>query len=347
MSYLMDMDIPELERLLKNMGEPSFRAKQVYSWLQRGAAIDEMSDIPKNLRAELNKLPLGSVKIFKEFKSSKTDAVKYLFLLEDGEFVEGVLMRYRHGYTMCLSTQIGCRMGCAFCASTLNGLVRNLRPGELLGQIAAAERNNRVSENQRVLTNIVLMGSGEPLDNYENVIAFLKRVISPDGLGISPRNISLSTCGLVPKIYRLMEESLPVTLCISLHAHNDALRSQLVPVNRQYPIPMVLNAVKAYIKKTGRRAIIEYALIEKLNDGPVDAASLAKLLKGINCHVNLIPLNNVPERNLKGSSRKRAMEFASWLAAEKTSATVRRSLGTDIEGACGQLRQRHLHENGG
>ncbi len=347
MKHLMDMNFTELDSLLKSMGVPSFRAKQVNSWLLRGALVDEMSNLPKELRAELNKLPLGSAKIYKKFKSNQTNAVKYLFILEDGEFIEGVLMGYHYGNTLCLSTQIGCRMGCSFCASTLGGLVRNLRIGELLGQIVAAERDNRHSLNQRAITNIVLMGSGEPLDNYDNVIAFLKRATSPEGLGISSRNISLSTCGLVPEIYRLIEEALPITLCISLHAHNDELRNHIMPINRQYPIHQVLKAVKAYTERTGRRAIIEYALIANLNDAESDAAALAKLLENINCHVNLIPLNNVPERNLQGSSRKRAEEFSTSLKAKRVSATVRRSLGSDIEGACGQLRQRHLHENGG
>lgn len=342
---LMDMALEEISLLLRD--QPSFRARQVYDWLLHGALPDEMTNIPKVLRERLKALPWGGVRIRGKLQSQIDDTAKYLFELDDGELVEGVLMRYQHGNTLCLSTQVGCRMGCAFCASTLSGRVRNLSVGELIGQVAVIERDEAPTASGRAVTNIVLMGSGEPLDNYENVVEFLKRATSPNGLGISPRNISLSTCGLVPEIYRLMGEAPHVTLCISLHAHSDEQRDSIMPVNRRYPIAQVLKAASDYATTTGRRVIIEYALIEGVNDTEADAQALSDRLRGMNCHVNLIPLNPVPERELRGPGRKRAAEFAKWLEARHISATVRRELGTDIEGACGQLRRRVLQETDG
>ncbi|MEL7601833.1 MAG: 23S rRNA (adenine(2503)-C(2))-methyltransferase RlmN [Bacillota bacterium] len=342
---LMDMAREEIASLLQD--QPAFRAGQVYGWLLRGARPEEMTNIPNALRERLQGLPWGGARIRDKLLSQIDDTAKYLFELDDGELVEGVLMRYQHGNTLCLSTQVGCRMGCAFCASTLEGRVRNLSVGELIGQVAAIERDEAPTASGRAVTNIVLMGSGEPLDNYDNVVTFLKRATAPDGLGISPRNISLSTCGLVPEIYRLVQDAPHVTLCISLHAHSDEQRDSIMPVNRRYPIAQVLKAAKDYAQATGRRVIIEYALIEGVNDTQADAAALSDRLRGLNCHVNLIPLNPVPERQLRGPDRKRATQFAKWLEARHISATVRRELGTDIEGACGQLRRRVLQETDG
>ncbi len=345
MKPLMEMTRQEIAALLND--QPTFRAGQVYDWLLRGVRPLDMSNIPKALRERLQVLPWGGARIRDKLQSKLDDTVKYLFELDDGELVEGVLMRYKHGNTLCLSTQVGCRMGCAFCASTLEGRIRNLTAGEMLGQITAIEQDEPPTVSGRAVTNVVLMGSGEPLDNYDNVVAFLHRATAADGLGISPRNISLSTCGLVPEIYRFLQEAPHVTLCISLHAHNDEQRDAIMPINRRYPIEQVLKAAKDYADTTGRRVIIEYALIEGVNDAQADAQALSDRLHGINCHVNLIPLNPVKERSLKGPDRRRAAQFADWLTQRHISATVRRELGTDIEGACGQLRRRVLMETDG
>ena len=343
--YLTDLTKPEVERLLFDLCEPKYRAKQVWEWLNRGARVEEMTNLPAALREKLSAIPYGGVVIERKFHSAKDGTVKYLFRLEDENLVEGVLMRYHYGNTLCLSTQIGCNMGCKFCASTLDGCVRNLRPGEMLGQILAVELDEPPAEaGHRNVTNIVLMGSGEPLDNYDNVVAFLNRVTDQDGLRISPRNISVSTCGIVPKIAQFMQDAPHVTLSISLHAHDDETRSSLMPVNKAYPIDSVIAAAKEYADKTGRRVVFEYALIGGVNASLSDADALAKKLRGILCHVNLIPLNPVPERGLNGVSRLEAEQFSARLAERNISATVRREMGTDIEGACGQLRRRILHE---
>ena len=343
--YLTDLTKPEVERLLFDLCEPKYRAKQVWEWLNRGARVEEMTNLPAALREKLSAIPYGGVVIERKFHSAKDGTVKYLFRLEDENLVEGVLMRYHYGNTLCLSTQIGCNMGCKFCASTLDGCVRNLRPGEMLGQILAVERDEPPAEaGHRNVTNLVLMGSGEPLDNYDNVVAFLNRVTDQDGLRISPRNISVSTCGIVPKIAQFLQDAPHVTLSISLHAHDDETRSSLMPVNKAYPIDSVIAAAKEYADKTGRRVVFEYALIGGVNASLSDADALAKKLRGILCHVNLIPLNPVPERGLNGVSRQEADQFSTRLAERNISATVRREMGTDIEGACGQLRRRILHE---
>ena len=253
-------------------------------------------------------------------------------------------MRYKYGNTACISTQVGCRMGCAFCASTLEGCVRSLHAGEMLGQIAAIERDEGAPPGRRAVTNVVLMGSGEPLDNLDNVLRFLRLVTAQEGMRISPRNISVSTCGLVPQMERFTAEAPHVTLSVSLHAHDDETRSRIMPVNRAYPIAGVLRAAREYAAATGRRVVFEYALIRGLNAAEADAVALARLLRGMNCHVNLIPLNPVPERGLPGATRQEAAAFQAWLTREGASATVRREMGTDIEGACGQLRRRVLHE---
>lgn len=339
----MSMDIEALRVTLDALGEPGFRAKQVFAWLARGEKPENMTNLPKALREKLGTLPFGGAVIYDRRVSAKDGTVKYLYELEDGNLVEGVLMRYHYGNTLCISTQVGCRMGCAFCASTLEGCVRNLEPGEMLSFVALAERDVPPEEGRvRSVTNIVLMGSGEPLDNYDNTLAFLRLVSAPEGMNISPRNISLSTCGLVERMDRFMREAPHVTLSVSLHAPNDEIRSRLMPVNRTYGIDAVIRAADAYAETTGRRVIFEYALVGGLNSEERHAAELAAKLRGINCHVNLIPLNPVKERALEGVTREHAQTFASWLEKRGISATVRREMGTDIEGACGQLRRRAL-----
>lgn len=342
--YLTEMTLDEVAKLLSDFGEPRYRAKQVYAWLVRGVLPAEMTNLPKTLREKLAALPYGAVSIFQKRLSERDGTAKFLFSLEDENLVEGVLMRYHYGNTVCLSTQVGCRMGCAFCASTLEGKVRDLHAGEMLGQIAAIEKDEPREDGHRAVTNLVLMGSGEPLDNFENVVRFLYLVSSPDGMNISPRNISVSTCGIVPKIYEFMEKAPHVTLSVSLHAHDDETRSRIMPINRAYPIAELLKAARAYADGTGRRVVFEYALISGVNAAEQDAVALAKRLRGMRCHVNLIPLNPVPERNLSGATRQQAQQFAAWLEREHISATVRREMGTDIEGACGQLRRRVSNE---
>jgi 23S rRNA (adenine2503-C2)-methyltransferase len=342
--YLTEMTLDEVAKLLSDLGEPRYRAKQVYAWLVRGVRPAEMTNLPKALREKLAALPYGAVSIFQKRLSERDGTAKFLFSLEDENLVEGVLMRYHYGNTVCLSTQVGCRMGCAFCASTLEGKVRDLHAGEMLGQIAAIEKDEPHEDGHRAVTNLVLMGSGEPLDNFENVVRFLYLVSSPDGMNISPRNISVSTCGIVPKIYEFMEKAPHVTLSVSLHAHDDETRSRIMPINRAYPIAELLKAARAYADGTGRRVVFEYALISGVNAAEQDAVALAKRLRGMRCHVNLIPLNPVPERNLSGATRQQAQQFAAWLEREHISATVRREMGTDIEGACGQLRRRVSNE---
>lgn len=342
------MNLEELETLLAQWNEPRFRAKQVFSWLSRGARPQEMTDLPKTLRERLETLTFGSAVLYDKRISAKDGTVKYLFELEDKNLVEGVLMRYRYGNTLCISTQVGCKMGCSFCASTLSGCVRNLTPGEMLGFLSAAERDEgHDAQHERAVTNVVLMGSGEPLDNYDNVVKFLRLASDKNGKNISPRNISLSTCGLVPEIYRFMKEAPHVTLSVSLHAPNDELRNQIMPINRRYPVAELLKAANAYAETTGRRVVFEYALIGGLNDAQKNADELSDRLRGMNCHVNLIPLNPVPERGLDGVSREHAERFCAWLERRGISATVRREMGTDIEGACGQLRRRVLLEERG
>lgn len=342
---LADMNQQEIEALLAEHGEPKYRAKQVWGWLMKGARPAEMTNLPQALRDKLDAIPYGGVTVEQKFQSEKDDTVKYLFRLEDENLVEGVLMRYHYGNTLCLSTQVGCNMGCRFCASTLEGCVRNLTTGEMLGQIFEVERDEPPNEpGHRTVTNLVLMGSGEPLDNYDNVVAFLNRVTDPDGLRISPRNISVSTCGIVPKIDSFIKDAPHVTLSISLHAHDDETRTSLMPINKAYPIDSVIAAAKRYADQTKRRVVFEYALIDGVNASLSDADALSRKLRGILCHVNLIPLNPVPERGLNGVSRADAERFAARLNERNISATVRREMGTDIEGACGQLRRRILHE---
>ncbi|MBQ6951057.1 MAG: 23S rRNA (adenine(2503)-C(2))-methyltransferase RlmN [Clostridia bacterium] len=333
----------ELKNVLEQMGEKAFRAKQVFSWLHKGAAFDEMSNLSLALREKLKNAGVDQPVSIQSVHESRLDGTKkFLFSLKDGNCIEGVLMRYHYGCTLCVSTQVGCRMGCLFCASTLDGCVRNLTAAEILGQVMCA---NSTLDGERV-HNIVLMGSGEPFDNYENVIRFLKLVSHPDGLNISLRHISLSTCGLIDNIRRFADENLPVTLSLSLHAPNDEIRKKIMPIARRYNIHETIAACKYYLEKTGRRIVFEYALIDGVNADEKQAHELADLLRGMQCHVNLIPLNTVKERNLNGVSNKQVQAFLEVLEKRHISATRRREMGDDIEGACGQLRKKVLEEAG-
>ena len=337
---LLDMTAEELGAALAALGEPKYRAAQVSGWLMKGRDIDGMTNVPEALREKLRvNFRLGGARIIETHSSETDETEKYLYALEDGNIVEGVLLSYKHGNTLCVSTQVGCRMGCAFCASGLAGLVRNMTPGEMLSEVAAA---NAARGGGRQVTNLVLMGSGEPLDNYANVMKFIRTASSADGLGISPRNISVSTCGLPEGMERLALEGLPLTLCLSLHSPDDAVRARLIPAAKVYSVRQVVGALKDYVKTTGRRAIIEYTLIDGVNDTQADAAKLAALLRGIQCHVNVIPLNAVEECGLKGSPETSVRRFLGEMERLGVSATRRRTLGGDIEGACGQLRRSYI-----
>lgn len=341
---IQDLSYGEIENLMLSLGEKKFRAGQLYSGLMSGKNISEISNIPLALKEVLLKdFEDEPVKIEKTFTSSD-GTVKFLFALADGNIIEGVLMRYKYGNTQCVSTQVGCRMGCAFCASTLGGLVRNLTAGEILSQVLKVNSLYADGKNRGV-TNIVLMGSGEPLDNYAETVKFLRLVTREGGINISARNISLSTCGIVPKIYSLAEEGIPLNLTISLHAVRDEDRRRIMPVARAYSIEEILKACAYYFKKTGRRYYFEYTLIAGENCDEEHASALADLLKGKPCHVNLIRLNEVKERSLKSVSDKEAYRFMGYLNKKGISATLRRQIGSDIGGACGQLRASYLTEN--
>ncbi len=332
---LLSMFPEELSALCVDLGQPKYRGKQIFEGLYKGVRdINEFSSLPKSFREKLIESAfIPTAKIRRKLVSSIDGTVKYLYELHDGETVESVFMRYHHGNTMCISTQVGCRMGCAFCASTKAGLVRSLAPSEMLLQILEAERDlgERVS-------NIVLMGMGEPLDNYDNVMKFLRLVNHESGLNIGLRHISLSTCGLVDKIDRLADEGLPVTLSISLHAPNDAIRKQTMPIANKWSIKELLDACRRYIDKTGRRISFEYALIDGVNDSKEHANELGRLLSGMLCHVNLIPVNPIKEKNFKRSEKNTIKVFTETVETYKINATVRRRLGSDINASCGQLR---------
>lgn len=345
---LLDLTKDEIKNLIQKLDFPKFRAEQLYCALQQGKELEKIN-IPKELKQALVDAgyTVGGVKIYNKFVSQIDGTIKYLYSLEDGNIIEGVLMHYKHGSTLCVSTQVGCRMGCAFCASTIGGVVRSLSAGEILGQVICANADNK-TDDKRAVTNIVLMGSGEPLDNYENVIKFLHLVSAQDGLNVSMRNISLSTCGIVPQIKRLAEEKLGITLSLSLHAPNDEIRKQIMPIAKAYSVKETIDAMRAYVNKTSRRVVFEYALINNFNDTVACADELAKLIKGMQCLVNLIPLNSVSESGLAGSSAQKVKEFKENLEKRGINATVRREMGADISGACGQLRRSFLdkEENG-
>lgn len=334
---IRSMRLEELTAALKELGEPAFRGKQVFTWLHRGVrSFDEMSDISKALREKLaGKYRLGGPAVARKQVSQEDGTVKYLWKLYDGNCIETVLMRYHHGNTVCVSTQVGCRMGCAFCASTLGGKVRDLTPGEILEQVIFTQMDSGVP-----VSNIVLMGIGEPMDNLDNVLKFLELVNHPLGLNIGMRHISLSTCGVVPGIRRLAELELQLTLSVSLHAPDSETRSKIMPVNRAYDVDKLFAACHDYFRKTGRRISFEYAMIDGVNDADWQADLIVKKLRGMPGHVNLIPLNDVAESPLKPSRRTR--KFQQRLEDQGVTATVRRSLGGDIDASCGQLRRKAM-----
>jgi len=342
MKHIKSMTQPEIGALLKELGQPAFRAKQVYTWLHKGVrSYEEMSNLPKVLRETLaEQYPILPPQVVRKQESQKDGTIKYLWKLSDGNCVETVLMRYHYGNTVCISTEVGCRMGCAFCASTLGGLVRRLEPFEMLDQVLFTQ----VDSGQPV-SHIVLMGIGEPLDNFDNVMRFLELVNSEDGMNISMRHISLSTCGLVPKIDQLAEKKLQLTLSVSLHAPNDTIRDTIMPVNKAYPTEELLAACRRYYAATNRRISFEYAMIDGVNDTEAAAKELIRRLKGLPAHMNLIPLNHVEESPLKPSTRQAVMKFQKTLEDAGIPATVRRSLGGDIDASCGQLRRKYTKEN--
>ena len=341
MTDLKSLTYPQLEEFMKELGQPTYRTGQVFGWLhqKRVTSFDQMTNLPAALRQTLaESCHLNSLTIERKLVSKKDGTVKYLFGLQDGECVESVLMDYHHGHSLCISTQVGCRQGCRFCASTLGGLVRNLTPAEMLDEIytATADSGHRID-------SVVLMGIGEPLDNFDNVMTFLELLSDPRGLNLSLRHLSLSTCGLVDRIYDLAEKKLGLTLSISLHGSNDTVRSASMPINNKWNIESLLKACRDYFDTTGRRVSFEYALIEGKNDSPAQAKELAALLKGMLCHVNLIPVNPVVERGNRRSSRQAVERFQKTLQNCGVNATIRRELGTDINAACGQLRRTHAN----
>ena len=338
---LKSMTQPEIGAVLKELGQPAFRAKQVYSWLHKGVrSYDEMTNLPKGLRDVLSeKYPIHPPKVVRKQESSRDGTIKYLWELQDGNCVETVLMRYHYGNTVCISTQVGCRMGCAFCASTIGGRVRSLEPYEMMDEVLFTQVDSGLP-----ISHIVLMGIGEPLDNFDNVMRFLELVNSEDGMNISMRHISLSTCGLVPKIDELAEKKLQISLAISLHGPNNEIRDKIMPVNKAYPVDVLLDACRRYYAATSRRIHFEYAMIDGVNDSRECAKELLKRLKGLPAHVNLIPLNHVEESPLKPSSKAAVAAFQKILEDGGITATVRRTLGGDIDASCGQLRRKYTKE---
>ena len=339
---LKSMTLPEISAVLKELGQPAFRAKQLFSWLHKGVrSFDEMTNLPQTLRETLAKeYPICPPEVVRKQESQKDGTIKYLWKLSDGNCVETVLMRYHYGNTVCISTEVGCRMGCAFCASTLGGLVRRLEPYEMVDQVLFTQVDSGLP-----VSHIVLMGIGEPLDNFDNVMRFLELINHESGMNISMRHISLSTCGLVPKIRQLAEKKLQLTLSVSLHAPTDEIRNTIMPVNKAYPTEELLEACRDYYAQTGRRVSFEYAMIDGVNDTPQHARTLLRRLKGLPAHMNLIPLNHVEESPLKPSSHKAVMDFQKILEDGGVPATVRRTLGGDIDASCGQLRRKYTKQN--
>ena len=338
---LKSMTLPELSEALKAMGQPAFRARQLYTWLHRGArSYEEMTNLPAALRERLEReAPILPPTVVRRQESARDGTIKYLWQLADGNCVETVLMLYHYGNTVCISTEVGCRMGCAFCASTIGGLVRRLEPSEMLDEVLFTQVDSGLP-----ISHIVLMGIGEPLDNFDNVMRFLELVNSPEGMNISMRHISLSTCGLVPKIDELAKRKLQLTLSVSLHAPNDAIRDTIMPVNRAYPSEALLDACRRYYQATSRRISFEYAMIDGVNDSVENAKELIRRLKGLPAHFNLIPLNHVEESPLKPSSRAAVAAFQKTLEDAGIPATVRRTLGGDIDASCGQLRRKYTRQ---
>ncbi len=335
MQDLRDMTMEQLQAFFQELGEKPFRAKQAFSWIYRGVqSFDEMTDFPKPLRETLKaRARLGQLEMLRMQKSRKDGTRKYLLGLGDGDSVESVFMKYKYGNSICLSSQAGCRMGCRFCASGMDGLHRDLTPGEMAGQLLAIEK-----DTGEAIRHIVIMGTGEPFDNYDNVVAFIRNVHQKEGAGISLRNITVSTCGLIPRIRDFARDMKQVNLAVSLHSADSALRETMMPVNRSFPVDDLLEACREHTEETGRRITFEYALARGKNDTEEQIALLANKLRGMLCHVNLIPLNEVKGTRLLGSGRKRALEIAAYLEKRGIPATVRRELGADIQAACGQLR---------
>ena len=335
---IKSMTLPELTAALKELGQPAFRGKQVYTWLHKGVrSYEEMTNLPKALRDILaEKYPIKAPEVVRKQESRKDGTIKYLWKLADGNCVETVLMRYNYGNTVCISTEVGCAMGCAFCASTIGGLVRRLEPYEMLDEVLFTQVDSGLP-----ISRIVLMGIGEPLDNFDNVMRFLELVNSEEGMNISMRHISLSTCGLIPKIDKLAERKMQISLAISLHGPNNEIRSRVMPVNKAYPIEDLLEACRRYYAATSRRIHFEYAMIDGVNDGEEHAKELLRRLKGLPAHFNLIPLNHVEESPLKPSSRAAVARFQKILEDGGITATVRRTLGSDIDASCGQLRRKY------
>ncbi|HIQ68359.1 MAG TPA: 23S rRNA (adenine(2503)-C(2))-methyltransferase RlmN [Candidatus Faecousia excrementigallinarum] len=342
MNHIKSMTLPEMGEVLKGWRQPAFRAKQVFTWLHKGVgSYQEMTNLPQSLRQQLEETyPLYCPQVVRKQQSQKDGTIKYLWRLSDGNCVETVLMRYHYGNTVCISTEVGCAMGCAFCASTLGGLVRRLEPHEMLDQVLFTQIDSGLP-----VSHIVLMGIGEPLDNFGNVLRFLELVNSPDGMNISMRHISLSTCGLVPKIDKLAEHKLQLTLSVSLHAPTNEIRNTIMPVNKAYPVEALLAACRRYYEATGRRISFEYAMIQGVNDTEAAAKQLLLDLNGLPAHVNLIPLNHVEESPLKPSTRQAVQRFQQILEDGGVPATVRRTLGGDIDASCGQLRRKYTKQN--
>ena len=342
-SDIMSFDMDEICSEMAKIGEKSFRAKQIYEWLHVKLVtdFDEMTNISKDLREKLKaNYCINMPKIVEIYKSKIDGTRKYLFQMQDGSIIESVLMKYKHGNSVCISSQVGCRMGCKFCASTIDGLERNLLPSEMLGQIYTIQKD--LGER---ISNIVIMGSGEPFDNFDNFIKFIELITSENGLNISSRNITVSTCGLVDRIIQLADMKLQITLAISLHSPNDELRRTIMPIANKYSINQIIEACRYYFEKTGRRITFEYSLIEGVNDGETQSKELIELVKGLNCHINLIPVNPIKERDYRHSSKEYIKKFQNILEKNRINATIRREMGADINAACGQLRKSYIDEH--
>ncbi|WP_242839059.1 23S rRNA (adenine(2503)-C(2))-methyltransferase RlmN [Butyrivibrio sp. MC2021] len=340
---IKSLTLPELSECIKAIGEPAFRAKQLYEWLhiKQVADYDDMTNISKALKEKCRKnFDLVSLKCVQVQESHIDDTKKFLFGLADGNVIESVFMKYKFGVSVCISSQVGCRMGCKFCASTLDGVERSLLPSEMLDQIYSI---GRITGEK--ISRVVVMGSGEPLDNYDNLVRFIRLLSDENGMNMGQRNITVSTCGIVPNIYKLAEEDFSINLALSLHSSNNEKRKQLMPIANQYEIHEVLEACKAYFDKTGRQLTFEYSLVSGVNDTDEDAAELSELLSGLNAVVNLIPVNPIKERDFKPTDRSGALAFKNKLEKSRINVTIRREMGRDIDGACGQLRRRHLEEN--
>ncbi len=335
---IKSMTLPELTAAIQALGQPAFRGKQIYTWLHRGVGrYEEMTNLPKALRDTLSQAyPIYPPRVVRKHESARDGTIKYLWQLSDGNCVETVLMRYHYGNTVCISTEVGCRMGCAFCASTIGGLVRKLEPYEMLDEVLFTQLDSGLP-----VSRVVLMGIGEPLDNFDNVLRFLELINSQEGMNLSMRHISLSTCGLVPKIDELAQKKLQISLAISLHGPNNEIRDRIMPVNKAYPIEQLIAACRRYYEATSRRIHFEYAMIDGVNDREADAKELLRLLKGLPAHFNLIPLNHVEESPLKPSSKAAVAAFQQILESGGITATVRRTLGGDIDASCGQLRRKY------